>query len=87
MTGTSIIAKIFVPLSTKCRSFMQGNLNTHAREPLYSNNAVNVGWLQSTRAQNILFWFTLIHSLSNFFTTINFHDVFIRSYHLGIFRL
>ena len=50
--------------------------NYHAREPLNSNSAVIAGWLQSTRAHNILFWFTVIHSMSRVFTTTNFHDDF-----------
>ena len=57
----------------------------HAREPLYSNSAVIAWCSQSTGAQNILFWFTVIHSMSQFFTTFNFHDVFfISNYCLGI---
>ena len=47
------------------------------RTKLYSNSAVIAVWLQSTRAQNILFWFTAIHSMSKFATTINFHDAFL----------
>ena len=50
--------------------------HTHAREPLYSNSAVIAWCSQSTGAQNILFWFTVINSMSQFFTTFNFHDVF-----------
>ena len=59
--------------------------NSHAREPLYSNSAVIAWCSQSTGAQNILFWFTVIHSTSQFFTTFNFHNVFfIWNYCLGI---
>ena len=33
----------------------------------------------------MLLWFTVIHSMSYFFTAINFHnDVFSCKYHLGI---
>ena len=57
----------------------------HTREPLYSKSAVITWCSQSTGAQNILFWFTVIHSTSQFFTTFNFHDVFfIWNYCLGI---
>ena len=57
----------------------------HAREPLYSNSAVIAWCSQSTSAQNILFWFTVIHSMSQYFTAINFYDVFfIWNYRLGI---
>ena len=57
----------------------------HAREPLYSNSAVIAWCSQSTGAQNIRFWFTVIHSMSQFFTTFNFHDIFfIWNYSLGI---
>ena len=48
----------------------------HAEEPLSSNSAVIAGWLQTTRAQNIFVWFTVIHSLRKFFKAINFHDDF-----------
>ena len=48
----------------------------HAREPLYSNSAVIAWCSQSTGAQNILFRFTVIHSMSQYFTAFNFHDVF-----------
>ena len=48
----------------------------HAREPLYSNSAVIAWCSQSTGAQNILFWHTLIHSMSQYFTTFNFHEIF-----------
>ena len=60
--------------------------NHHAREPLYSNSAVIAWCSQSTGAQNILFWFTAINSISQYFTAFNFHDVFffIRNYCLGI---
>ena len=36
--------------------------------------------------KNYYFWFTVIHSMSKFFTAINFHDVFffIWNYHVGI---
>ena len=52
---------------------------------MYSNSAVIADWLQWTRAQNILFWFTVIHSLNMYFTTINFYgNLFIWNYHLGI---
>ena len=62
-----------------------GYLLQYAREPLYSNSAVIVGWLQSTRTQHIIFWFIVIHSMSMFLTSINFHDhVFIWNYHLCI---
>ena len=54
----------------------------HAREPLYSNSAVIAVWLQSTMAHKILFWFTVIHSMSKFFTSNNFHDDFI--FHLKL---
>ena len=45
-----------------------------AREPLYSNSAVTVGWLKMMSAQKILFWFTVIlsTSMSKFFTKVNF---------------
>ena len=57
----------------------------HAREPLYLNSAVIAGRLQLMRAQSILLWFTVIHSMSQFFTAIYFHDyAFICNYHLGI---
>ena len=39
----------------------------HTTEPLYSNRAGIAGWLLSTRAQNILFGFTVIHFMSKFF--------------------
>ena len=56
-----------------------------AREPLYENSAVIADRLQSMRAHTILLWFTVIHSMSLFFTAINFHDdVFSCNYHLGI---
>ena len=59
--------------------------NIHAREPLYSNSAVIAWCSQSTGAQNILFWFTVIQYMSQFFTAFNFHDVvFIWNYCLGI---
>ena len=45
----------------------------HAREPMYSNSAVIADGLRSKRAQNLLFWFAVIHSMRKF-TTINFHD-------------
>ena len=48
----------------------------HAREPLYSNSAVIAWCSQSTGAQNILFWLTVIHSMSQYFTAFNFYDVF-----------
>ena len=48
----------------------------HAREPLYSDSAVIAWCSQSTGAQNILFWFTVIHSMSQYFTAFNFHDFF-----------
>ena len=52
-------------------------------EPLYSNSRVIAWPLQSTRAHNKIVWFTVIHSMSKVFTTINFHDhVFIWNYHL-----
>ena len=50
--------------------------HTHAREPLYSNSAVIAWCSQSTGAQNILFWIPVIHSMSQYFTAFNFHDVF-----------
>ena len=57
----------------------------HAGEPLFWNRAVIAGQLESMRAHTILLWFTVIHSLSYFFTVINFHDdVFSCNYHLGI---
>ena len=57
----------------------------HAREPLYSNSAVIAWCSQSTGAQNILFWLTVIHSMSQYFTAFNFHDVsFIWNYCLDI---
>ena len=57
----------------------------HAREPLYSNSAVIAWCSQSSGAQNILFWFTVIHSMSQYFTAFNFHDIFfIWNYCLGI---
>ena len=60
-------------------------IELHAREPLYSNSAVIAWCSQSTGAQNILFWFTVIHSMSQLFTTFNFHDVFfLWNYCLGI---
>ena len=60
-----------------CKDYHQiWNVNYHAREPLYSNSAVIAWCSQSTGAQNILFWFTVIHSMSQFFTTFHFHDVF-----------
>ena len=58
---------------------------SHAREPLYSNSTVIAWCLQSTSAQNIHFWLTVIHSMSQYFTAFNFHDVFfIWNYCLGI---
>ena len=36
----------------------------HASEPLYSNNAVIAGVMQSTKAHNTLFWGTVIHSIA-----------------------
>ena len=42
------------------------------------------GRLQSMRAHTILLWFTMIDSMSYFFTVINFHDVFSCNNHLGI---
>ena len=69
------------PCSTE--RFVMGR--KHAREPLYSNSAVIAWCSQSTGAQNILFWFTVVHSTSQFFTTFSFHDVFfIWNYCLGI---
>ena len=57
----------------------------HAREPLYSNIAVIAWCSQSTGAQKILFWFTVIHSMSQYFTAFNFRDIFfIWNYCLGI---
>ena len=57
----------------------------HAREPLYSNSAVIAWCSQSSGAQNILFWFTVIHSMSQYFTAFNFHTIFfISNYCLGI---
>ena len=53
-----------------------GSAPGHAREPLYSNSAVIAWCSQSTGAQNILFWFTVIHSMSQYFTAFNFHDFF-----------
>ena len=68
--------------SIKYKSFQD---YIHAREPLYSNSAVIAWCSQSTGAQNILFWFTVIHSMSQFFTDSNFHDFFfIWNYCLGI---
>ena len=59
--------------------------NLYARKPLYSNSAVITGWLQSTRAQFIMLWFTVIYFVSKLITAINFHDgVFIWNYHVGI---
>ena len=44
-----------------------------------------VGRLQSMRAHTILLWFTVIRSMSYFFTVFNFHDdVFSFNNHLGI---
>ena len=52
---------------------------------MYSNSAVIAGRLQSMRAHTILPWFTVIHSISQFFTAINFYEyVFSCNYHLGI---
>ena len=57
----------------------------HAREPLYSNSAVIAWCSQSSGAQKIPFWFTVIHSMSQYFTAFNFHDIFfIWNYCLGI---
>ena len=57
----------------------------HAREPLYSNSAVIAWCSQSSGAQNKLFWFTVIHSMNQYFTAFNFHDIFfIWNYCLGI---
>ena len=57
----------------------------HAREPLYSNSAVIAWCSQSTGTQNVLFRFTVIHSMSQYFTAFNFHNVFvIWKYSLGI---
>ena len=57
----------------------------HAREPLYSNSAVIAWCSQSSGAQNILFWVSVIHSMSQYFTAFNFHDIFfILNYCLGI---
>ena len=56
-----------------------------AAYPLYKNNAVIAGPLQLMRAHTILLWFTVVHSMSYFFTAINFYDdVFSCNYHLGI---
>ena len=57
----------------------------HAREPMYSNSAVIADGLRSKRAQTLLFWFAVIHSMRKF-TTINFHDdfFFILNCQLGI---
>ena len=49
-----------------------------------TQTAVIAGWLQLTRAQNILFWFSVIRSMSKFFTTINCHNFF---FHLKYNRL
>ena len=46
----------------------------HAKEPLFSNSAVIADWLQWTRAQITLFWATVIHFMSKFFTAINYQD-------------
>ena len=61
-------------------------MNLHVREPLYSNSAVIAGWFQSPKAHNILFWFTVIHSMIKLVAIINFHDdfFFIWNYYLGI---
>ena len=48
----------------------------HAREPLYSKRAVIAWCSQSTSAKHILFWFTVIHSMSQYFPAFIFHDVF-----------
>ena len=42
---------------------------------MYSKSAVSTDWLQWTRAQITLF-FSVIHSMSKFFTTMNFHGTF-----------
>ena len=47
-----------------------------AREPLYQNSAVILGWLQSKRAQTILIWFTVINISRKFFITIHVHGDF-----------
>ena len=60
-------------------------VNIHAREPLYSKSAVIAWCSQSTSAQNIQFWFTVIHSMSQYFAVFSFHEVlFIWYYCLGI---
>ena len=52
------------------------NNRIHAREPLYSNSAVIAWCSQSTSAQHILIWFTVVDSMSQYFTAFNFNDVF-----------
>ena len=47
----------------------------HARESLLEQCS-HRGRLQSIRAHSILFWFTVLHYMSKFFTAINFHDEF-----------
>ena len=50
----------------------QRQLNIRLVTPVYSNSAVTAGWLQSTRAQNIIIWLNLILSISKFLTTMVF---------------
>ena len=63
-------------LGPNCLQRLSGDNKSHAREPLYSNSAVIAWCSQSTGAQNILLWFTVIHSMSQYFTAFNFHDFF-----------
>ena len=80
------VKKVFVSYKQKSTdsSFLWSGIS-HAREPLYSNSAVIAWCSQSSGAQNILFWFTVIHSISQYFTAFNFHDIFfIWNYCLGI---
>ena len=89
------ICKLCLATWKKCRSIpIEGQRSQricrsypHAREPLYSNSAVIAWCSQSSGAQNILFWFTVIHSMSQYFTAFNFHDnVFIWNYCLREFH-
>ena len=81
----SFLLKLGSFLLIKSENAMHCQRISHAREPLYSNSAVIAWCSQSTGAQNILFLFTVIHSMSQYFTAFNFHDVFfIRNYCLGI---
>ena len=74
-----IVSIVFRGCDIKDRPMVSFQYRTdilHAREPLYSNSAVIAWCSQSTGAQNILFWFILIHSMSQYFTAFNFHDFF-----------